>query len=106
MTQSSESTTLELPITVENDLEVDNDGRFYLISYLFPDTSEESVGIRILFDDVIDSLLEFYQEETGPSGYGQLYLIANEFERHTDRLREIAGYMEGKHHTGDLFDEF
>jgi hypothetical protein len=50
-------------------------------------------------------LIDFYREEQGPAGYGQLYLIAHELDRHAHTLRDIAGLMEGKLQNEDLFDD-
>lgn len=105
MSLPSDTATLELPLLVENDLEVDNDGRFFVVSYIFPDESDISVELRVEFDHIIDNLIDFYREEQGVAGYSQLYLIAHELDRHSHNLREVAGLMEGKSHTEDLFDD-
>tara|TARA_B100000900_G_scaffold394550_1_gene392091 strand:- start:96 stop:437 length:342 start_codon:yes stop_codon:yes gene_type:complete len=103
----SEKTTLELPLTIENDLEVDDNGTFYVVTYLFPDDSDDSVEIRIQFDHIIDNLIDFYREEySTASSYGQLYLIANELNRHQDNLRSVAEHIEGKHLSEDLFGDY
>ena len=105
MSLLSETTTLELPITVENDLEVDNEGMFYVVTFLFPDESDDSVETRIPFEHIIDNLIDFYREDHTPAGYGQLYMIANELHRHADNLRSVAEHLEGKHLNEDLFDD-
>lgn len=103
----SETTTLELPLTVENDLEVDNNGTFFVITHLFPDDSDDSVEIRINFEHIIDNLIDFYRGECSTSSsYGQLYLIANELDRYKDTLRTVAEHIEGKHHSEDLFGDY
>ena len=106
MTHASDTTTLEISLTVENDLEVDSDGRFFVITYIFPDDSEDSVEVRLEFDHIVENLIEFYVEEQLPAGYRQLYLIAHELERHAHNLRDIAGKMEGDHLNGDLFEDY
>jgi hypothetical protein len=53
MSLPSDTATLELPLLVENDLEVDNDGRFFVVSYIFPDESDDSVEIRVEFESII-----------------------------------------------------
>ncbi len=102
MSLPSETATLELPLLLENDLEVDNDGRFFVVSYIFPDESDDSVEIRIEFEQIIDNLIDFYREEQGPAGYNQLYLIAHELDRHAHSLRDIASLMEGNYDLADL----
>ena len=106
MSLPSDTATLELPLLVENDLEVDNDVRMFVVSYIFPDESDESVEIRVDFEQIIDNLIDFYRDDQGAAGYNQLYLIAHELDRHSHNLRDIAGLMEGKLHNEDLFDEF
>jgi len=106
MSLPSDTATIELPILVENDLEVDNDGRFFVVSYIFPAEDDESVEIRVEFEQIIDNLIDFYREDQGPSGYNQLYLIAHELDRHAHSLRDIASLMEGRYTGEDLFDEF
>lgn len=102
MSLPSETATLELPLLLENDLEVDHDGRFYVVSYIFPDESDDSVEIRIEFEQIIDNLIDFYREDKGPSHYNQLYLIAHELDRHAHNLRDIASLMEGNYGLSDL----
>ena len=102
----SETTTLELPLTIENDLEVDDNGTFYVVTYLFPEDDDHSIEVRIQFDHIIDNLIDFYREEySSTSSFGQLYLIANELNRHQDNLRTVAEHIEGRHLSEDLFDE-
>ena len=105
MSLPSETTTLELPITIENDLEVDNEGTFYVVTFLFYDDDDDSVEVRIPFEHIIDNLIDFYREESTPNGFGQLYMIANELARHSDNLRSIAEYVEGRHLNEDFLDD-
>lgn len=102
---SGDNVSIEIPITVENDLEVDSEGQFFVQTFIFPQDDDDSVEARVLFDDIIDNLVEFYREEPGPTGYGQLYSIANELARHSDRLRDIAGRMEDTEVADDLFGD-
>lgn len=99
-------TTISLDISVENDLEVDADGNFHLVSLLFVEDHNEPAEVRINFEEVIDNVIDFYRDDPSSNiGYGQMYSIANEFIRHATRLREVAGYMEDKTVMGDLFDD-
>jgi len=98
--------SFELQMNVENDLEVDANGNFYIVTLIFVEDREEPVEVRILFDQVMENLIDFYRDEPIQNiGYQQMYSIANEFDRHTDKLRETAGYLEGKGIMGDLFDD-
>jgi len=96
MSSPSDTATLEMSLLVENDLEVDNDGRFHVVSHIFLDDSDDSTEIRVEFDHIIDSIIDFASIEKGAAGYGQLYLIAHELDRHSNNLRDVAGLMEDK----------
>ena len=48
----------------------------------------------MLFEDVVDNLMEFYRDENLAYGIGQIYQIANSLERAVNRLRTTADMME------------
>lgn len=96
MPSPCDKTTLNMSLLVENDLEVDNDGKFHVVSHIYLDDSDDSTEIRVDFDHIIDNIIDFTSMEKGASGYGQLYLIAHELDRHASNLRDVAGLMEDK----------
>ena len=99
-------TTLSLDISVENDLEVDAEGVLHNLTFNFVEDSDDPVEIRLSFEEMIENLIDFYRDDPlEKAGYRQLYSIANEFSRHADRLRDVAGYMEDRNISGDLFDD-
>ena len=88
-------TEVSVELAIENDLEVDLNGNFYLVNLVFVGDAEEPTEIRVEFEDIVENMIDYYRDMPNNGlGYGQLYSIANEFERYIDRLREIAGYME------------
>ena len=98
-------TSLSLDISVENDLEIDADGVLHIITFIFVDDSDEPTEIRLSFEEVIDNLIDFYRDDpVDQAGYQQHYSIANEFTRHADRLRDVAGQMEDRNISEDLFN--
>lgn len=98
-------TSLSLDISLENDLEIDADGVLHIITFIFVDDSDEPTEVRLSFEEVIEGLIDFYRDDPiEQAGYQQLYSIANEFTRHADRLRDVAGQMEDRNIAGDLFD--
>lgn len=98
-------TSLNLDISVENDLEVDAEGVLHIVTFIFVEEGDEPTEIRLNFEEVIDNLIDFYRDDpVEKAGYQQLYSIANEFARHTDRLRDVAGQMEDRNISGDLLD--
>lgn len=97
--------SLNLDISVENDLEVDAEGVLHIVTFIFLEDSDEPTEIKLSFEDVIENLIDFYRDDpVEKAGYQQLYSIANEFSRHADRLRDVAGQMEDRNISGDLFD--
>ena len=52
--------TLQVPIYLQHDFEVDPDGISYLLSSVFISDEEEPQEIRVLLDDVIYRICEDY----------------------------------------------
>lgn len=83
--------SLQVPIYLENDFDVDDDGISYLVTSLFVGDEEEAQEVRIPLDDVVESLTEFYGDV---EGFRHLYLVAHELSRAAEALREKAGLIE------------
>jgi len=99
-------TQISLDMSVENDLEVDAEGVLHILTFIFVEDNDEPVEVRLSFEEMIENLIDFYRDDPlEKAGYRQLYSIANEFIRHADRLRDVAGYMEDRNISGDLFDD-
>lgn len=94
-------TEITVPIYVEADLEADDNGVLNLVVLLFPDDHEDAAENRIEFEEIIENLIEFYEEE---AGFRQLYAIAHELRRMADRLHDTASRLEGSYMQYDLFD--
>ncbi len=91
----SKNTSLEVPIQVEWDLEVDPDGKFEVVSYIYLQDGDEGTEVRGDFDAIVEDLIVYYAESMSSSdGYGQLYCIAHELHRHGERLRTVAAQIE------------
>jgi hypothetical protein len=91
---------LDLEFDLENDLEVDDNGDFHIITLVFADTGNEAVFEgRTSFEDVISNLLDFYRDDSttlSGSGAGQLHAIASRMSRHVEDLRSLATHLEGE----------
>jgi hypothetical protein len=99
-------TKLSLDISVENDLEVDAEGVLHTLTFIFVEDNDDPVEVRLSFEEMIENLIDFYRDDPlEKAGYRQMYSIANEFVRHADRLRDVAGYMEDRNISGDLFSD-
>jgi hypothetical protein len=76
---------------IDNDIEIDEDGRCFIVTFVYTSEEDEPVEARIDFDGVIESLVEYYSDL---QGYQKLYVIAHELSRHADRLRDCASRFE------------
>jgi len=94
--------TLDVPLHVDHDFEVDQDGVSHLVTFIYVGDNEDDVTeTRVDLEGVVSDLCEFYGDE---QGYNQLYLVAHEFHRLAEKLREKAGYIEDSDRAvGDLF---
>jgi hypothetical protein len=102
MSNIESDTMLQVPIYLENDFEVDDDGVSFIITSLFVGDGEVAHEIRIQLDDVVEALCEFYGDV---DGYQHLYLVAHELSRAAEVLREKAGIIEDSTSAvSDLFN--
>lgn len=106
MNVTSETNEVVVPVamSVDTDLLIDNDGFFYLTIDIYQD-EDDSQEVKIPFNQLIENLLVFYREEYGVDGYQDLYSIAHELSRQSEKLRESASNMEDSFNTVDLFDK-
>jgi len=87
-----------IPIWLDLEFEIDDDGMFNVLIYLIVDEFEEKVIRKPLYE-VIDYILD---DETD---YSRLYAVANEMVRESERLREKAQIIEDSTaNVSDLFD--
>ena len=97
-----ETDTLHVPIDLEHDVEVDDDGISYLISNVYAGGEEDSQELRVPIDELIEALCEYYGDV---EGYQHLYVVAHEFSRAAEALMEKAGLIEDSvSAVSDLFD--
>lgn len=87
---------------VDNDFEIDDNGRCYVLSLIYAGDEEEPYETRVDLDGVIQNLAEYYNDL---QGYQTLYALAHEFARHAERLRDVASrFEESDEVVRDLFD--
>ena len=93
---------MQVPIYLQNDFEVDEDGVSYLLSSVYIGDDDEPQEIRVLFDDLINVLCEDFGDV---DGYQHLYVVAHELSRSAEILREKAINIEHSFSpVKDLFD--
>lgn len=76
---------------VDNDIEVDEDGRCYIVNLVYTSEEDDPCEARVELDGVIENLVTYYSDL---QGYQTLYVIAHELSRHADRLRDCASRFE------------
>lgn len=96
----TEEVTIELPLSIQNDLEVDDNGTLNIITIILRE-DDESYEVKLDFDRIIENLLDHYDGMRDVSEAQQLYLISHELGRQAVRLRDVADLLEG----GMLQDE-
>ena len=67
--------SLTVPISLEFDVEVDDDGISYFVGSLFVGDDDEGQDIRVESDNVVESLCDYYSDV---DGYNHLYVVAHE----------------------------
>lgn len=104
-TQIETVSVLEVPLHIEMDLESDENGVLNAVAFIYPKNEDECAEVRVEFEEMIDEIIEFYSGGFDNEGSGQLYTIAHELARHSERLREVANRLDDQWTHNDLFDE-
>lgn len=87
---------------VDNDFEIDDNGRCYIVNLVYTNDEDEPYEARVDLEGVIDSVIEYGNDL---QGYQALYSLAHEFSRHAERLRDVAAAFEDSDDAvRDLFD--
>jgi len=88
-----------LPFYIDHDLQLVKNGTLYIHSTIEIGELDRVVILKPFYEivnDIIDNVEEDYQE---------LYGLANELTKESERLRELAQKIEDSDHTvADLFD--
>lgn len=101
MSEYGADISVDFPIHVDHDFEVDADGVSHIVTFLYVGDEDEAYETRVSLEGVIEDLCEYYGEL---DGYQQMYLVAHEFDRMSEKLRERAGIIEdGERAVGRLF---
>lgn len=92
MSSYCESATVQVQIRVDTDLETDDSGTLYVVSYVSTADDEEGNATKVPLEDVVDNIIEFYEAS---SGSNPLYVMAHEMTRMAEKLRTTADNLEG-----------
>lgn len=87
---------------VDNDIEIDDNGRCYIVNLVYLNEEDDPSEARVDLEGVIENLIEYHNDL---QGYQSLYAVAHELARHAERLRDVAGRVEDSEDVArSLFD--
>ena len=90
MSEYVQDVDINIKAFVDNDFEIDDDGRCYIVNLIYIE-EEDPVEARVDLDGVIENLIEHNNDL---HGYQDLFSVAHELSRQAERLREVAGRFE------------
>lgn len=91
---AGDKVTIDLPLYVEVDFEVGDDGVLRTVVVL--DTGDDSQTpneVYVDFEETVDSIMEFYSGED--HGFYNLYVLSNELRRIADKIHDQASLIDG-----------
>ena len=100
-TDFGQDLTLEVPLFIDHELEVDDYGVLNLESRIYTDPDGTVQNLSVPFYSMTDAIVEFHTDE---GNYNQLYTIANELTKESERMREVADKIEDS--TASVADLF
>lgn len=103
MSEAQADVELSVPVYVDNDIEVDDNGICRIVSLIYVgEEQDECVEARVDLSAVIDEIIEFYRDS---HSYHQMYMVAHELARSAERLRSVAVTIEDSETAvSDMFD--
>ena len=81
-------------MVVDADLEVDEDGTMNVVVFLDTDDDRDPVEATIPFDSIVTDLIEFHRTDLTNESVRQLYCLAHELNRASERLYDVASMLE------------
>lgn len=85
---------LQTKLTVDVDLDVDENGLLNVIVLLDTDEDRDPDEVAIPFEEIVTDLIEFHKDDMTSEGTRQLYCLAHEFNRMSEKLYEMASMLE------------
>lgn len=85
---------LKTSLTVDVDFDVDENGLLNVVVLLDMDEDRDPDEVEIQFESVVDALIEFHKDDMTGEGIRQLYCLAHEFNRMSEKLYEVASLLE------------
>lgn len=88
------SVDLTIPIFVDNDFGIDDDGNANILSFIYVDDHEDAIETKVSFDAVIDAVLEVWTFEPTPDAISFLNELAHVLHSAAERLWTASDTME------------
>jgi hypothetical protein len=92
---SNQHMNLSVPIFVDNDLGVDDDGRVNILSLIYLGAEEDCTEISIPLADVVDNLLSFWRLEPTADSVFVLNALAHALTACADEMYDAIDDIEG-----------
>lgn len=80
------SVDLTIPIFLDNDFGIDDDGKVSILSFLYVDDNEDAIETKVSFDAVIDAVLDVWTFEPAPDAISFMNSLAFALHTAADRL--------------------
>lgn len=102
MSEYGQDVHLSVPMFVDADFDIDDDGICSIVCMIYTNSDEEPEEVFVDFEGVVESFLDFHSQTIN---YQTIYSLAHEFNRMSERLREKACLLEDSlSAVRDLFD--
>lgn len=102
MSEYGQDVHLSVPMFVDADFDIDDDGICSIVCMIYTNSDEEPEEVFVDFEGVVESFLDFHSQTIN---YQTIYSLAHEFNRMSERLREKACLLEDSlPSVRDLFD--
>ena len=94
--------SLQVPVFFTNNFDVDENDVSYLVTLVYVGDEDKPTEIRLLLDDVTDSICDQYGDV---EGYKYLCLVAHELSRVAEFLRaKVVTIEDGVNAVSDVFN--
>jgi hypothetical protein len=91
MSEYGQDVHLNVPMFVDADFDIDDDGVCSIVCMIYTNGDEEPEEVFVDFEGVVESFLDFHSQTIN---YQTIYSLAHEFNRMSERLREKACLIE------------
>ena len=91
---TNDTADLTVPIVTEIDLDINAENILNIVAYVFPKSEDNGTECRVEFEEVIDKLINYYENADDQANLNQIYSISHELTRQAERLRTLGINLE------------